>query len=407
MSPARSPAILDADALSDPTVRTTRKQMTEPQQVGRLVVTYRLQCSTHDDASEIALAIAREQTLEVPPGVVEDALERRLLGRVDGIAALPDGGFDATISYATEVTGTELLQVVNVAYGNVSLMNGVRLVDLILPPEVLDALPGPRYGLDGLREMVGAEGGRPLVSVAIKPVGRTSQELADLATTFVRAGVDAIKDDHGLVDQSPAKFPDRVTAVATAVAAANADTGGRTAYFPNVTGPVDQLEQRLAHAHAAGCSGVMLCPSLMGLDVMRSIASGPNGPVIMAHPTHGQTAPGRREGIAPDVLLGTIYRVAGADIVVYVNAGGRFSWPVEECEAINERLRAPLGRHYPAVPAPAGGVAAAEAGRWLERYGPDTMLLIGGSLLAQDDLLGATRRVVEAAIAATPSGARS
>ena len=381
--------------------------MTQPQQPGRLVATYRLRCPTYDAATELARAIAREQTLEVPPGVVDEALEARLLGQVDDIAALPEGGFDATISYALEVTGTELLQVVNVAYGNVSLMNGVRLVDLILPAEVLQALPGPRFGLDGLREMVGAEGGRPLISVAIKPMGRTSQELADLATTFVRAGVDSIKDDHGLVDQSPARFLDRVAAVGAAVAAANADTGGRTAYFPNVTGPVDRLAERLDHVVAVGCSGVMVCPSLMGLDVMRSIAAGPRPLAIMAHPTHSQTAPSRREGIAPEVLYGTLYRVAGADIVVYVNAGGRFAWPVEQCEAINARLRAPLGRHRSTAPAPAGGVDDADAGAWLERYGPDTMLLIGGSLLAQDDLLAATRRLVEAAVAAAPLGARS
>jgi len=238
--------------------------MTSLQEPGRLVATYRLQCPTSEAAAEISRAIAREQTLEVPRGVVADELEARLLGQVDDISGLPEGGFDATISYALEVTGTDLLQVVNVAYGNVSLMNGVRLVDLILPAEVLDALPGPRYGLDGLREMVGAEGGRPLISVAIKPMGRTCEELADLATTFVRAGVDAIKDDHGLVDQSPAPFLDRVSAVGAAVAEANAETGGRTAYFPNVTGPVDRLGERLDHVVAVGCAGVMVCPELDG-----------------------------------------------------------------------------------------------------------------------------------------------
>ncbi len=381
--------------------------MIQPQPPDRLVATYRLRCATYDAAMEIARDIAREQTLEVPPGVVGGALEERLLGRVDELTPQSEGFFDAKVSYGLEVTGTDLLQVVNVAYGNVSLMNGVRLVDLVLPDEVLEALPGPRFGIEGLREMVGAEGGRPLIGVAIKPIGRTCQELADLATTFALAGVDAIKDDHGLVDQGPAPFLDRVAAVGTAVAAANAETGGRTAYFPNVTGPVDQLGARLDHVVAVGCRGVMVCPSLMGLDVMRSIASGPRPLAIMAHPTHSQVAPGRREGIAPDVLYGTIYRAAGADIVVYVNAGGRFAWPVEECEAINARLRAPLGRHRTATPAPAGGVDDADASSWLERYGPDTMLLIGGSLLAQDDLLGATRRLVQAALDATPSGARS
>ena len=107
--------------------------------------------------------------------------------------------------------------------------------------------------------------------------------------------------------------------------------------------------------------------------------------------------------MAPEVLYGTIFRAAGADIMIYPNAGGRFAWPIEACVAVAARLRARHGPHRPALPAPAGGVQAADAGRWLGRYGPDTMLLIGGSLLAQDDLLGATRLVVESAAAATPS----
>ena len=131
---------------------------------GRLVTTYRLRCPTYEAAKEIATAIAREQTLEVPAGVVDEELEARLLGQVEDICALPEGGFDTTISYALEVTGTELLQVVNVAFGNVSLMNGVRLVGLILPAEVLEALPGPGYGLARLVRMVGSECGRPRVT---------------------------------------------------------------------------------------------------------------------------------------------------------------------------------------------------------------------------------------------------
>ena len=104
---------------------------------GRVMATYRLRSGSVEDAETLSRTIAREQTLEVPEGVGGDALEALLLGRVERVDPHPEAGFDATISYALEVTGTELLQVVNVAYGNVSLMNGVRLVDLVLPNEVL------------------------------------------------------------------------------------------------------------------------------------------------------------------------------------------------------------------------------------------------------------------------------
>ena len=360
---------------------------------------YRLSCGELGDALPLAGAIAREQTVEAPPGVGGDRLQARMIGRIERLRPARGGGWLATIAYPLAATTTELTQVLNVAYGNVSLMDGVRLVGLTLSDAVLGSLPGPRLGIGGLRALVKAPG-RPLVSAAIKPIGLSSGELARQAAAFARAGVDVVKDDHGLAVQGAAPFAERTAVIAEAVAGENARTGGRTAYFPNVTGPLDTLDERLERVAVLGLAGVVLCPGLMGLDALRRVAAGPRELAVMAHPAHAQTAPGRTEGIAPAVLLGTLYRVAGADIVVYVNAGGRFSWPEETCHAVNRRLREPMEPLRRALPAPAGGVNATEAGHWFRRYGPDTMLLIGGSLLVQRDLEGAARRLVKAAACA-------
>ena len=363
------------------------------------------------DALKLARAIAREQTVEVPPGVGGEALEARMIGRVESVEPTTATGWDqlrpapdrdetprfhVQVAYPLAATGTELTQILNVVYGNVSLMDGVRVVDLTLPDEVLNALPGPRFGIGGIRALTGATG-RPLVGAAIKPLGLSARELARLAATFARARVDVIKDDHGLTDQPAAPFANRVASVADAVATANAATGGRTLYLPNITGPVDTLAERLELVAALGLSGVLLSPSLTGLDTMRAIAASPRDLAVMAHPSHGQSAPGRSEGFAPDVLFGTLYRAAGADMVVYPDAGGRYAWPEKTCRAIAQRLRSPLGPIRPALPTPAGGMKIDAVARTIARYGPDTMLLIGGSLLMQKDLEGAARRLVEAA----------
>lgn len=116
--------------------------------------------------------------------------------------------FHAGIAYPLASTGTELTQILNVVYGNVALMNGVRVVDLTLPDEILSALPGPRLGIGGIRALTGATG-RPLVGAAIKPLGLSPTELARLAATFARARVDVIKDDHGPNDQPTAPGPMR------------------------------------------------------------------------------------------------------------------------------------------------------------------------------------------------------
>ncbi|MYJ68089.1 MAG: hypothetical protein F4087_06205, partial [Gemmatimonadetes bacterium] len=404
-------------------------------------MTYRLGCDSEAEATDLARAIAREQTVEVPPGVGGDALQARVIGKVLGVAPAPRqnaGRFHVRIGYPLEATGTELTQILNVVYGNVSLMGGVRVVDLDLSPAVLDALPGPRFGVGGIRTLVGAAT-RPMVCAAIKPLGLSPAELAGLAAAFARAGVDFVKDDHGLAEQPAAPFAERVEVVADAVAEANAATGGHAQYLPNVTGALDTLEERLEGAVAAGLAGLLISPGLAGMDAVRWIAEGPRELAVMAHPAFAQTAPGRGEGIAPEVLLGTLHRVAGADMVIYPNVGGRFGWTEDVCLAINRRLRQPLGRirgrpgrtrgrssqlaavqaapaavqatfrrppgHIRrALPTPAGGMKVADAADCFARYGPDTVLLIGGSLLMQKDLEGAARRLVEAAAEAGEVG---
>ena len=80
--------------------------------------------------------------------------------------------------------------------------------------------------------------------------------------------------------------------------------------------------------------------------------------------------------------------------MIYVNAGGRFGWSQETCDRVTERLRRPLGPVLPSFPIPAGGVNVRSVPKMLQRYGRDTMILIGGSLYQQKDLRRATADLV-------------
>jgi len=371
-----------------------------------VVAAYRVRVAGGEDPQSRALDIAREQTLEVPSGAAPPDVEERLLGRVLGVHREDADGevFRAEIAYGHELFDGSLTQLLNVVWGNVSLMDRVRLVGLDLSDAVLDGLPGPRFGVPGIRDMVGGVQRRPLVSSALKPVGLGVDALIDIAVRLTRAGVDVIKDDHGLADQATAPFRERVRRVSDAVRETNHRAGTRAAYFPHVTGPVDRLAERVTIAREAGCRGVVLCPALVGLDTVRVLVEGDCGVAIMAHPSHAGTSPNAEGGIAPDLLMGTLWRLAGADAVIYVNARGRFSWPLSACKAVNRRAREPLGSHLPAFPVPAGGIQAADVAHWFETYGNDTLLLIGGSLLEASDVEAAARAVVDAARRAGDEG---
>jgi S-methyl-5-thioribulose 1-phosphate isomerase len=353
--------------------------------------TYHLKSEAQADASVKARDIAREQTVEVPEDTAPE-VEARLVGRIESLEPDGSGRWRVVIAYDPVIVGGDVTALFNLLFGNISMKPAVRLIDLDFPASMLQSLPGPRFGIPGIRDLCGAPR-RPLVCTATKPLGLDARALAQLCYRFARAGADIVKDDHNLADQASAPFGERVERCQEAVERANRETGGRTLYFPNVTGPLTSFEERLALTVRAGCRGVLVNLLPQGVDAARAI--GQRGLAVLSHPTMSGAFFGTDHGIAADILYGLLYRVIGSDGVVYTNVGGRFSYfTLELCQAINRRLRTPLGPMRPAFPVPGGGVDAARIAFWIDAYGDDTMFLIGSSLLRAPDLEAATRAVV-------------
>jgi ribulose-bisphosphate carboxylase large chain len=120
---------------------------------------------------------------------------------------------------------------------------------------------------------------------------------------------------------------------------------------------------------------------LVGFDTMRYLAE-QYKVVIIGHPAlSGVFYSSANHGITPAVLLGSIYRMIGADISIFVNYGGRFPLTKTDCLDLSEALRAPLGNLRPSFPSPAGGMSVDKVGEMVETYGKDTVFLISGALI--------------------------
>lgn len=362
-------------------------------------MTYELRAADEAAARRFARELTIEQTVEIPEGCYSERIERDVVSRIEAVAPVDDGVWRLTASVSPDLVGGQLGQLLNVLFGNVSLFRGVRLTAVEWPEAILADLPGPTHGVPGLRELCGVPR-RPLLCTAIKPVGKTVDELAADCRAFALGGADLIKDDHSLADQATAPFVERVARCQEAVEEANAERGGNTLYLPNLPGDPARLELRLRHLESVGCRGVMLSPMLFGLEATCHLVR-TTDLVILGHPTFSGAFFDDDHGIAREVLYGEIYRMIGCDGVIYVNVGGRFDWTLEQCQAVNRALRAPLGPIRPAFPVPAGGVQAHEATRHIERYGTDTMVLIGGSLYQGGDLRRATAELLESLETAT------
>jgi ribulose-bisphosphate carboxylase large chain len=355
-----------------------------------LRVTYRLDVPALQ-AEARAAAVALEQTVEVPRAAVRDAVvEDEVMGRVESVAPDPEGGHLATLAYPVATTSLDPAQLLNVIFGNSSLHADVQCIDVDPPASVLAALGGPRFGVAGLRRVAGVRG-RPLTCTAVKPMGLSSSALAGLAATFARAGIDVIKDDHGLADQPFHPFEERVRACLAALERVADETGHRALYVPNLVGTPQRIRRGLEFAREAGARAVMASPMLIGLPAFWELCREAGVPVI-AHPAFAGAL-----RIAPETLFGRLYRLFGADAVIYVNFGSRFSQSEEVCRRLSDRLLAPWGGVRPALPVPAGGIAVESAGKVAEFYGSDAMLLVGGSLQIEEAaLLERARRFVEA-----------
>src|SRR6201996_1078258 len=112
---------------------------------------------------------------------------------------------------------------------------------------------------------------------------------------------------------------------------------------------------------------------------------------VFAHPSMG----GLR--IAPDLLIGKLFRLIGADAVIFPSFGGRFGYSQATCRHLADNARRQDDGMKAALPVPAGGMTLERTGEILDFYGPDTMLLVGGSLLlAGGRITEETQRFVRA-----------
>jgi ribulose-bisphosphate carboxylase large chain len=324
-----------------------------------------------------AQAIAVEQSVEMPLSAIEDRqILDDIVGKVEDIEDIGNGVFAVRIGLAAATVGNDPGQLLNMLFGNASLQDDVTLYDAEFPAAMfVRDRTGPHYGLAGMRQRTGIKG-RAFTCTALKPQGLSPKKLADLAARFARGGIDFIKDDHGIADQSYAPFEARVNAVADALRKVEQETGHLAHYAPSITGTARAARGYVAAARTAGLQQVMVQPMILGLANFRDLVDGNPSVAFFAHPAFAGAL-----RIDPALLFGRIFRFCGADMAIFPNHGGRFGYSPQTCRRIADAALAPWHGREAAIPVPAGGMNAERVAEMLDFYGAEVMLLIGGALL--------------------------
>lgn len=356
----------------------------------RFAVTYRIFAASEAEARQRAEAIALEQTVEVPRDVVpEGYIADEILGQIEEIGRESEVTFRAVISYSPDSAGFEIAQFFNVIFGNSSIQRGLKVIDIALGATMQARHPGPRFGIEGIRRLAGRPKGG-LITPVLKPQGLGADALARIAYLCAKGGADIVKEDHGIMDQPMAPFRERVEKTAAALARAQEETGRKALYFPSLAGEPQELDANIRFARDAGADGILIMPGLLGFGIAARIAADERLAMpVMTHPSFlGPYVLSPDTGFTHAMMFGTLQRIAGSDISVFPNVGGRFGFTVAECQSIADACRAADGPGRAMLPSPGGGMSVERAGEMARMYGSDVVYLLGGSLLRLGDDIG-------------------
>ncbi len=138
-------------------------------------------------------------------------------------------------------------QILSSIAGNIfgmKALDGLRLVDVKWPKNLLHSFKGPQYGLKGIRDLLNVKR-RPITATVPKPkVGYYAEEHAQHGYEIWTGGVDLLKDDENLSNQRFNRFEKRLDLSMKMRDKAENETGERKSYLINITAEVDEMKRR-------------------------------------------------------------------------------------------------------------------------------------------------------------------
>ncbi len=360
-----------------------------------VIATYLFRIPASVDIHRAARALAEMQstgtwvTLERETEVIRE----RHAARVVAIWEVPDhetvvpADRDAhewvlQIAYPSHNIGAQIPLLLATVYGECASSGELKLLDLHLPESFVGAFKGPKFGLDGIRELVGATD-RPLLITMMKPaIGLTPKESAEVFYQAAIGGSDGVKDDELLVSHPWSHYLDRVREHERAAQAAFDETGHRTLYFVNITDRPDRLVSNAYRAIEAGASALMVDFVTVGTSALSMLADDPAIAVpIMGHLAFaGAIYASPWSGVSSHLVLGKLPRLAGADIVVYPSPYGTFQYSRSKHLRLAQAMTDQFYGIRRTVPTPGGGLHAGMAPRLVEDLGVDFAFGAGGAI---------------------------
>jgi ribulose-bisphosphate carboxylase large chain len=270
-------------------------------------------------------------------------------------------------------------------FGARALQN-VRLIDLQFPREIIETFKGPKFGIEGVRRILGTlESGRPHLGTIIKPkVGLNPKETTKVAYEAATGGVDFIKDDETLTNQKFCPLTERISNVMDALDRVKSETGRTVLYAPNITAETYKVLELADTALEHGARALMVDFLPSGFSAVRLLAEDPsiNVPIHIHRCMHAAMTRNPKHGISM-MVLAKLVRLAGGDQLHTGTAAGKMGGKekkVAEVTAINDFLRSEFYNLKTTFPVASGGIHPAIVPLNIENLGKDIVIQAGGGI---------------------------
>ena len=297
-------------------------------------------------------------------------------------------GYNVEIGFPEELFEPgNIPQYLSVVAGNLfglGDLKKVRLQDVIFPESLLRAHKGPRFGIEDARKILGVFD-RPLVGTIVKPkVGLDPAGTAAVAAAAVRGGLDLVKDDETLTDQSFCPLIPRLEAVMAALDRVETETGKKAFYAVNVTAGADKILERALLAVDHGANMVMVDVLTTGFSALEDLSRHLEVPIHVHRTMHGAFTRDKRHGIAM-LVISKLVRMTGGTNLHTGSYMGKMARETEENDLSRDALRGDWHGYKRVFPVASGGVYPAKVYGNLDGYGIDCIIQAGGGVHGHPD----------------------
>jgi len=364
-----------------------------------------------------ALAVEQSTGTWVPVPGETPKVRARHVAKVIGVYEIPDLEFAVppkleTRNYIIQMAfpwvniGSQIPMLLTTVVGNISMGGRIKVLDIRFPRKFVAGFQGPRFGISGVRGMLGVPD-RPLLNNMIKPcTGYTPEVGVKLFRKAALGGCDIIKDDELIANASFNKIKARVKLYMKAERQVYEETGEHTLYTVNVSDEIPQVFENARRAVELGCNAIMVNYLAVGFPVLRALAEDPdiNVPILAHMDVAGAYYMSPYHGVSSHLILGKLPRLAGADIVVFPAPYGKA--PVLKDKFINvaRNLSFPFYSILPTFPMASGGITPSMVPKVMKDLGNDIVIGSGGGIHAHPDGPVAGGKAFRQAIDATMQG---